>query len=104
MARNKFSNIKTCEDGYTFASKKEHARYCELKLLRKAGEIRDIEVHPKYAIDVNRAHICTVILDFFYRDRFGVEHHEDVKGMDTAMSKLRRKLVEASHGIRVEVL
>lgn len=40
--RNKYGNRKVTLDGYKFDSIKEANRYAELKLLEKAGEIRDL--------------------------------------------------------------
>jgi len=101
--RNKYGARKVRDDGYLFDSKAEHLRYCELKVLQKAGEISELEVHPKYSIELNGHHICTVILDFRYRDSHGTVI-EDVKGKDLALSRLKRKLVEAQHGIEVVLI
>lgn len=38
---NKYSNRKTKIDGIVFASKKEADYYCELKMLKIAGEVKD---------------------------------------------------------------
>ena len=100
---HKYNAKKVSEDGYTFDSKAEHAQYQDLKYRQMAGEIWNLEVHPKYSIDLNDTHICTVILDFRYKTSCGTIV-EDVKGMDTAISRLKRKMVEAQHGIKVEVI
>jgi hypothetical protein len=39
---------KVALDGHVFDSKKEAARYQDLKILELAGVIEDLEVHPKY--------------------------------------------------------
>ena len=44
---NKYNAVTTTIDGIKFASGAEAQRYCELKLLEKAGEIYDLEVHPR---------------------------------------------------------
>ncbi len=107
MKRNKYFAKKATQDGYRFDSLAEHKRYGELCLLKKAGAISTPEVHPAYRIDWNGEedkHICTVILDFRYHDKKGRLHVEDVKGQDNALSRLKRKLVEAAHGITVEIV
>lgn len=43
---SKYRAVKTEVDGMTFASKKEAARYCELKMLEKAKQIRNLKI-PK---------------------------------------------------------
>ncbi len=100
---SKYGAKKVKEDGYTFDSKAEHKRYGQLKLLRDAGHITDLNVHPDYVIAINGQKICKVILDFDYIES-GKLITEDVKGMDTSISKLKRKLVKACYGIDVVVL
>ena len=124
--RHKYSAKRVFEDGIMFDSKWEHKRYRELKLLQTAGEISDLEIHPSYLIewpllerrvgppepeDENdpcypypNTRICTVILDFRYVDAQGYVRVEDTKGVRTALSNLKRKLVEAAHGIKVDVI
>ena len=51
--KGRYGNVKKItEDGITFDSKREYLRYVDLKLLLKAGEITDLEVHPKYPITI----------------------------------------------------
>ena len=90
-------------DGIWFDSKREAARYNELKLMQSAGLIRGLSCHPKMRIEYNCQLICVVELDFYYGDGL-LEHYEDVKGKDNPLSALKRKLVEAFYGIKVEVL
>lgn len=106
QTRNKFKAVATVEDGYRFLSLLELRRYRDLKLMLRAGEIRDLEIHPRYPIiwPGTDKKICVVELDFRYRDSRGTLRVEDTKGHMTAMSSLKRKLVEAAHDITVEVL
>ena len=41
---NKYHAKKVKEDGEVYASKKEHRRYCELKLLERAGKINSFSM------------------------------------------------------------
>jgi hypothetical protein len=50
MIGNKYGNIKTIIDGIKFDSQKEANRYFELKLLLKSGQIKDLELQPKFKI------------------------------------------------------
>jgi len=99
--RNKYGNVKVEIDGYKFDSKAEARRYGELKLLKVA----ELEVHPKYPIMMRGLKVCDVILDFEYSDETGM-HYEDVKskGTDTAISRLKRRMVSAAYGITVDVI
>lgn len=92
-------------DGIQFDSKAECKRYKDLKLMEKAGIIENLELQPSYPViwPSNGARLCTVKLDFRYVER-GKVRIEDVKGVDTALSRLKRKMVEAAHGITVELI
>jgi hypothetical protein len=94
------------KDGYRFDSKREHERYEQLRLMEKAGQINNLTIHPLYPIKwpTDGSPICIVELDFDYSDINGTAHHEDVKGADTALSKLKRKLVEAAYHFKVELI
>lgn len=102
--RNKYHAKKSRIDGYSFDSQAEARRYGELRLMEKAGEISGLEVHPVYPIEIQGRPVCKVILDFSYKTKDGDDVHEDVKGVDTALSRLKRKMVEAQYSINVEVV
>lgn len=48
--QNKYGNQKVELDGIKFDSKKEARRYAELKLMEKAGEIKDLELQKEFVI------------------------------------------------------
>lgn len=103
---NKF-NAKKCRiDGFIFDSKKEAARYLQLKFLIKAGEISDLQIHPVFSLIVNGIQICKYIADFCYFDnKKGCLVYEDVKGYKKgaayAVFTLKKKLLNAIYGIEV---
>lgn len=92
-------------DGYTFGSRLEARRYATLALEQKAGLISGLAVHPTLPLTVNGRKIGRgwLTLDFRY-ERNGAIVYEDVKGVDTRESRLRRELAEAIHGIKIEVV
>ena len=92
---NKYGAKKVRQDGYTFDSKLEAARYNHLKELEDQGLISDIEVHPPFACVVNDKKVCLYKADFKYKNINGNEIIEDTKGMQTPMFRLKKKLVEA---------
>lgn len=102
MKRPKYGNKITYVDSIRFMSKREAERYQQLKILQAAKHIKDLTLQPIFPIVLNGHKICKVIMDFEYyeNDRRIVE---DVKGKDNAMSKLKRKLVEAIYGIKITV-
>ena len=71
------------------------ADHCaELQLLKKAGEIKDFK--SQYPIDlvVNGVRICGHIVDFLVTDRAGKDSFVEVKGMETDVWKIKKKLTE----------
>lgn len=105
MKTPKYRNVKTVVDGITFDSAKEARRYGELKLLERSGRISGLEVQPAFRIVVNDCLICTYKADFRYvtdtPHASGVVVTEDVKGMQTPVYRLKKKLMLAVHGISV---
>lgn len=99
---SKYRNRKTEVDGILFDSKREAARYAELKMLERAGEIRGLELQPVFPVAVNGQKICKYIADFRYTDRAGREVVEDAKGVKTDVYRLKKKLVRALFGIEIE--
>src|SRR5262249_61502067 len=98
---HKFNAIKVEIDGIKFDSKAEARRYQDLKLMPQVSNLR---AHPRFPVFVQGVQVCTVVLDFAYRDSLDRWHYEDVKGADTPISRLKRKMVEAEYSIKVEVI
>ncbi len=102
--RSKYGAIRTQVDGITFDSKKEAGRYVYLKGLQTAGEITDLECHPPYDLMIEENKVCKYIADFRYRDKHGVTHVEDVKGVITSIFRLKAKLMKILLNIDVEIV
>jgi hypothetical protein len=98
--RTKYRAVRTVVDGISFASKKEARRYSELKLMEKAGEIRDLCLQPRYVLNVNNVKVTTYVADFEYwtGNRRIVE---DCKGFRTDVYRLKAKLMDALYGIKI---
>lgn len=94
VSNNKAQPLKTV-DGY-FGSKGEHRRFQELKLLEKAGAIKDLKLRTKFPIVVNGVHIKVYTADFTY---FDVKENqitiEDHKGRRYREWILTKKLLRA---------
>jgi hypothetical protein len=104
---NKYKRNKVNVDGITFDSKKEAKRYFELKLLERAGEIKNLELQksftliPSQYIDgkcVERP--CKYIADFCY-EQDGKTIVEDVKGYKTTDYKIKKKMMLYLKGIQI---
>lgn len=102
--RAKYRNTRISEDGYTFDSLAELERYRELLLLEKAGQIKLLQVHPRYELqpkfvdrDGTRQQAIVYEPDFMYCevDRSSATEvliAEDIKGCETQLFNVKRKL------------
>lgn len=116
---SKYRSKKITRDGMTFDSKREYQRWCELRLLERAGKINNLqrqvkfELLPSQRVDgkvVERA--CHYVADFAYylapqneADKFldlWSYVVEDTKGFKTKDYIIKRKLMLWVHGIRIK--
>lgn len=100
----KYNNRKTTVEGIAFDSKREAARYSELKLLEKAGEITDLELQKRFELVPKQQGERSVVYvaDFVYRDsRSGALVVEDTKGCRTKEYIIKRKLMLYRYGIKI---
>jgi len=124
LKQSKYRNRKVVIDGISFDSKKEGEVYVQLKMLEKAGAIKDLELQPKYTFPCPRGdrvlrypsvpnvrakrgfvlgRPITYRADFKFTEvESGDVRVIDVKGFDTPISRLKRGLVLGFHGIEVE--
>lgn len=98
---SKYRAKRTEVDGIMFASKAESRRYITLRDMQKRGEIHNLELQPRFRLEVNGVKICDYIADFRYRDESGDEVIEDVKGVITPQYRMKRNLMLAVHGIEI---
>lgn len=90
------------------ASRKEHDRSNQLKLMQRAGLISNLREQVKFVLiptqrDPHGALLereCSYYADFVY-DRDGVTVVEDTKGFRTPEYKIKRKLMLHVHGISI---
>lgn len=98
---NKYHNKKIIYDGIKFDSIKEKNRYIELKLLERAGLIKNLqlqyefELQPAFILNKKKIRKISYIADFYYFDNelndFIIE---DTKGMRTEVYKIKKKMFE----------
>jgi hypothetical protein len=108
MRRHKYGAEPVVIDGIRFASKKEGARYAELKLLEKAREISGLEIQPSFTLQANGLPLqydsgrkAVYRADFAYYCHRKVKRVvEDVKGFKTPEYKLKKAILR-SMGIEV---
>lgn len=94
----KYRAVPTFVGDIRFDSKAEAARYRELLLLFKAGQIRNLELQPKFTIALNGRKVFTYRADFSYFEGQS-RVIEDVKGFRTPVYRLKKKIVEAQLGV-----
>lgn len=100
---NKYRAVKKMVDGIQFDSSTEARRYMQLRLLERAGKIRDLEIQPEYQIDLGPGASRKYLADFRYINEFGNLVVEDVKSKATRtpIYRLKKQAVEAQYGIRI---
>lgn len=90
---SKYRAIPTLVDGIRFASKAEAARYTELKQLQADGQIQWFIRQPSFDLPAGLRYVA----DFLIRWTDGSVSVEDVKGVETDVFKMKRKLFEAQY-------
>ncbi len=97
--KGKYNNRKVTIDGITFDSAKEGDYYCQLKMLRMAGQIKDFErqvpyeLQPKFKHEGKTIRAIKYIADFVVIYPDGSEEVIDVKGEPTDVYLLKRKML-----------
>jgi len=102
----KYRNKAVVIDGVRYASQREAEVCLDLIRLEKAGKIGGLEFQRRFPILGPKGEvICTYVADACFwdheQDRFRVI---DVKGVETPVFKIKRKLVRAFLGIEIEVV
>lgn len=123
MRRRKYGNTKITVDGIQFDSKREAARYQELKLLELAGVISFLQRQTKFQLIPDQhapsnavytkgprkgqrkpgkllEHECSYIADFCYIQN-GETVVEDAKGYRTEVYRIKKKLMLERYGIQI---
>lgn len=105
----KYGNKPTTIDGLRFDSRAEANRWLALRMLERAGEIRDLRRQVRYVLVPKQARPsggiereAAYVADFVYVDA-ATERTivEDVKGAAPDVWVLKRKLMLHVHGIEV---
>lgn len=87
-------------DGIVFDSQAESVRWCQLKLLERGKFIRDLRRQTKFSFTIDGEVMFFYVSDFDFWE--GCTYKiEDVKGVKTAVYRLKKKLIERQHGIKI---
>lgn len=116
----KYRSEKVKIDGIVFESKKEAQRYCELKVLQRAGKISNLELQKPFELIPTQREPSTMtktgkeklgrvieqsvkyVADFVYTDENGQTVVEDTKGFKTKDYIIKRKLMLHVYGIKIK--
>lgn len=107
VKENKYHNKKCIIDGICFDSKKEGYRYLYLKELENKGIISCLdrqvsyELQPSFKFEGKIIRSIRYVADFVYikNDKWVVE---DVKGVQTDIYKLKKKIMLYKFGIEIK--
>ena len=112
--RSKYGAVKDSRGKITFDSRKEAARYDELMLRLRAGQIRDLRLQVQFTLkesyvtpEGERIRAIRYVADFAYLANMGgawVYVVEDVKSKatKTAVYRMKKKLMHEKFGITVQ--
>jgi hypothetical protein len=102
--RSKYRAVRTEVDGFIFHSKKEAARFVELKLLERSGIIKGLQRQVPYILTAHGEKIGKIVMDFVYTQD-GVVIYEDVKskGTITPLFRWKAKHFKAQYKVSVTV-
>jgi len=105
--QRKYRNVRVKLNGYTFDSKKEANRYLQLLMRQRIGEISDLQVHPRFRLEVKGEKVCVYCADFqYYVCHSDIKGSalvvEDVKGVKTAIYKLKKRLMKTILGVEIK--
>ncbi|WP_373325659.1 DUF1064 domain-containing protein [Sporomusa paucivorans] len=101
--KHKYGAIRTIVDGIPFDSKKEAVKYQELKLLKMAGEIVELELQPEFVLQEAYIRHGKPIKAIVYRADFRAKYKDgrvvvmDTKGFRTKEYLLKKKLLLARY-------
>ena len=106
---SKFGNRHTIVDGISFDSQREAVRWCELKVLEKAGEIHGLDRQVKFVLAPGvhikgasrKSQDLRYYADFAYITKEGEAVVEDSKGHRDAVYKIKRHLMKSVHNIDI---
>lgn len=114
----KYHNQKTVVNGISFDSRKEAERYAVLRLMLRAGRIRDLRLQPEFTLveayttpEGEKVKAMKYRADFSYErptapdangNVYWLREVEDVKGVKTKEYLLKRKLMLDKYGISVK--
>ena len=100
MTINKFKASKRRIDSMLFDSQLEASYYCQLKILKRVGEVRYWLRQVSMHLPGGKKYVCDFLV--FYTD--GSHAYIDVKGVETQLFKLKKSIVEEIYPIEIKIV
>jgi hypothetical protein len=95
----------TTSDNYRHASKRQASRWDDLRVMQRAGSIRNLRREVPFDPNVKGVHVCNYIADHVYEERtregLWLPIVEDVKGARTRLYLVKRALMLACYGVKI---
>lgn len=98
--KSKYNARAIVVDEHRFPSQHEANRYCELKMLERAGKIHNLEIQVPYKITSGKKP-RKYIADFQYINTSGATVVEDAKGYKTEVYVLKKELMKTLYNITI---
>jgi hypothetical protein len=103
-ARPKYGARITEYNGVKYHSNREAQYAAELDLLIRAGKVQYWVRQMDFVLHVEGIAIGKHVVDFRIADEHGQVRYVEIKGVDTALGRWKRKHAEAEYGIEIEVV
>lgn len=94
----------TTANGIYFPSKLEHAYYQHLNLLKKTGDVLFFLRQVPFDLTSEQTKVCRYVVDFQVFWKSGAITFVDVKGMQTRMFLMKKKMCEAQYPIEITIV
>ncbi len=102
---SKYNNRKTEYKGHMYDSAAEAKQAWELDVMKANKRIFDWERQVRMPLRVKDIKICDLVLDFRVYDTANSSYFLEIKGMETAVYKLKLKLFRACYpGLALHVV
>lgn len=93
--RGKYGAQRTVYNGVEYASKSEACYAVYLDRLKQAGKVQGWTGQARVPLIVDGTKVCVMVPDFLVTHKNGKCEYVEVKGMETAVYKIKAKLFRA---------
>lgn len=107
---SKYNNHKVELDGYVFDSKAEAEYYSQLKLRKRANDIKSFKLQPEYILqsgfvkDGKKYQPIKYIADFEIHHKDGSIEVVDVKGVQTQVFRLKMRMFHKKYSYKLTLV